>query len=102
MVTFVAFYERGFNAPSHQFLCLLLRHYSLELHNLTPSRAQHIVTFVTLCEAYLVIDPQQEGDEHSAYINGTGPPFRYFIGPTSFNDIESRHGHDNGGILIES
>jgi hypothetical protein len=35
MVTFMALYERGFGAPSHCFLCILLRHYGLELNNLT-------------------------------------------------------------------
>jgi hypothetical protein len=52
VVTFVALYERGFGAPSHQFLRSLLSHYCLELHNLTPSRVLHIAAFVTLCEAY--------------------------------------------------
>jgi hypothetical protein len=36
VVTFVAFYERGFGVPSHWFLHLLLRHYGLELYNLPP------------------------------------------------------------------
>jgi hypothetical protein len=58
VVTFVALYEWGFGAPSHRFLHLLLWHYGLELHHLTPSGVLHITTFVTLCEAYLGIDPQ--------------------------------------------
>jgi hypothetical protein len=37
VVTFLAFYERGFGVPSHQFLHWLLQYYDLELHNLTPS-----------------------------------------------------------------
>jgi hypothetical protein len=57
VVTFVAFFERGLGSPSHQFPCLLLRHYDLELHNLTPSGVLHIMSFMTLCEAYLGIDP---------------------------------------------
>jgi hypothetical protein len=57
VVTFVAFYEWGFGAPSHRFLRSLLQHYDLELHNLTPSGILHIVTFMTLCEAYIGIDP---------------------------------------------
>jgi hypothetical protein len=60
MVSFMAFYERGFGMPPHQFLRSLLRYYGLELHHLTPSRVQHIVAFVTLCEAYLGIDPDQD------------------------------------------
>jgi hypothetical protein len=57
VVTFVAFYEQGFSALSHRFLCSLLQHYDLELHNLTPSGILHIAAFVTLCEAYMGIDP---------------------------------------------
>jgi hypothetical protein len=58
LVTFVAFYEWGIGAPSHQFIRLLLRYYGLELHNLTPLGVLHIVAFMTLCEAYLGIDPK--------------------------------------------
>jgi hypothetical protein len=58
VVTFVAFYERGFCVPLHWFLCLLLRHYGLELHNLTPSGVLHIAAFVTLCKAYIGVDPR--------------------------------------------
>jgi hypothetical protein len=58
VVSFVAFYEQGFGAPLHWFLHLLVRQYNLELHNLTPSGVLHIVAFVTLCEAYMRIDPQ--------------------------------------------
>jgi hypothetical protein len=29
VVSFVAFYERGFGTPPHQFLCSLLRYYGL-------------------------------------------------------------------------
>jgi hypothetical protein len=58
MVTFPAFYERRFGAPSHQFFRLLFRQYDLELHNLTPSGVLYIMTLMTLCEAYMRIDPQ--------------------------------------------
>jgi hypothetical protein len=34
----MTFYERGFDVPSHQFLCSLLQFYALELHHLTPLR----------------------------------------------------------------
>jgi hypothetical protein len=57
VVSFVAFYERGFGTAPHQFLCSLLRYYGIELHHLTPSRVLHIAAFVILCEAYLGIDP---------------------------------------------
>jgi hypothetical protein len=56
-VACAVFYERGFSVPSHRFLCSLLLFYNLELHHLTPSGILHIATFVTLCEAYLGIEP---------------------------------------------
>jgi hypothetical protein len=53
----MTFYERGFDIPSHQFLHLLLQFYGLELHHLIPSRILHIAAFVTLCEAYMGLEP---------------------------------------------
>jgi hypothetical protein len=43
--------------PSYQFLHSLLQYYGLELHHLTYSGILHIAAFVTLCEAYMGIDP---------------------------------------------
>jgi hypothetical protein len=57
VVACVAFYEQGFGVPSHRFLRSLLQFYSLELHHLTPSGILHMVAFVTLCEAYMGIEP---------------------------------------------
>jgi hypothetical protein len=53
----VAFYEEGFGVPSHRFFRLLLQFYNMELHHLTPSGILHIAAFVTLCEAYMGIEP---------------------------------------------
>jgi hypothetical protein len=52
-----ASYERGFGAPLHRFLLLLLQFYGLELHHLTPLGFLHIVAFITLCEAYIGTEP---------------------------------------------
>jgi hypothetical protein len=57
IVACVMFYERGFGVPSHQFLYLLLQFYGLELHHLTPLGILHIAAFVTMCEAYMGIEP---------------------------------------------
>jgi hypothetical protein len=57
VVSFTNFHERGFGMPPCQFLCSLLWYYDLELHHLTPSGVLHIANFVTLCEAYLGINP---------------------------------------------
>jgi hypothetical protein len=64
VVSFVAFYEWGFAATLHRFLCShrflysLLWYYGHELHHLTPSGVLHIAAFMTLCEAFLGIDPE--------------------------------------------
>jgi hypothetical protein len=58
VVSFVAIYKRGFSTSSHRFLCSLLKHYGIELHNQTPSRVLHIAAFMTLCKAYLGIDTE--------------------------------------------
>jgi hypothetical protein len=63
VVTFVAFYKRGFGTPSYWFLRSLLWYSGLELHNMYPSRVLHIATFMTLCEAYLGIDPRVQSVE---------------------------------------
>jgi hypothetical protein len=57
VVSFMAFHERGFAVPPHPFLHSLVRSYGLELHHLTPSGVLQIAVFVTLCEAYLWVDP---------------------------------------------
>jgi hypothetical protein len=57
VVAFVAIYKRGFGVPSHRFLRSLLQYYGLELHNLTPSGILHITAFVTMCEAFMGMDP---------------------------------------------
>jgi hypothetical protein len=57
-MSFMAFYEWGFDMPSHRFLRSLLQYYGLELDNLTRSRVLHIAAFMTLCEAYMGVDPE--------------------------------------------
>jgi hypothetical protein len=57
VVACTAFYERGFGVPSHRFLYFLLQSYGLQLHHLTPSRILHTAAFVTLCDAYIGIEP---------------------------------------------
>jgi hypothetical protein len=57
VVVCMAFYKGGFGVPSHRFLHLLLQFYGLELHHLTPLGILHIAAFVTMCEAYMGIEP---------------------------------------------
>jgi hypothetical protein len=58
VLSFGAFYERGFSMPLPRFVRSLLQYYGLELHSLTPSGILRIAAFMSLCEAYLGIDPE--------------------------------------------
>jgi hypothetical protein len=57
VVTFAAFHERGLGLPAHRLLRGLPHHYKIKLHHLNPNRILHVPAFVTLCEAYLGIEP---------------------------------------------
>ncbi|KAK1692878.1 hypothetical protein QYE76_009575 [Lolium multiflorum] len=48
---------RGLSAPIHPFLRGLLFVYGLQLHHLTPNSILHISIFITLCEAFLGVQP---------------------------------------------
>jgi hypothetical protein len=54
---FVAFLYRGLSLPAHEFLRCLLLSYGIQLWQLTPNSILHLAIFITLCEAFLVIDP---------------------------------------------
>jgi hypothetical protein len=56
-VMFYAFLFRGFTLPAHEFLHGLLFIYGVQLDQLTPNYILHITCFITLCEAFLGIDP---------------------------------------------
>ncbi|KAK1660823.1 hypothetical protein QYE76_048982 [Lolium multiflorum] len=56
-VMFSAFLFRGLSLPAHEFLRSLLYFYGIQLWQLTPNSILHLSIFVTVCEAYLGIDP---------------------------------------------
>jgi hypothetical protein len=56
-VMFLAFLLHGFSLPSHEILHGLLFVYGMQLHLLTPNSLLHIACFITLCEAFLGIEP---------------------------------------------
>jgi hypothetical protein len=56
-VMLIAFLLRGLSLPAHEFLRGLLFVYGVQLHQLTPNSLLHIARFITLCEAFLGIDP---------------------------------------------
>ncbi|KAK1630928.1 hypothetical protein QYE76_005243 [Lolium multiflorum] len=56
-VSFVDHLIRGLSAPIHPFLRGLLFVYGLQLHHLTPNSVLHISIFITLCEAFLGVQP---------------------------------------------
>jgi len=57
IVSFTAFHRLGLGLPLHPFVWGLLFFYGLRLPDLTPEGILLIVTFITLCEAFLGIAP---------------------------------------------
>ncbi|KAM0872464.1 hypothetical protein ACQ4PT_038708 [Festuca glaucescens] len=56
-VMFAAFLLRGLSLPAHEFLRSLIFFYGIQLWQLTPNSILHLSIFITLCEAFLGIDP---------------------------------------------
>lgn len=56
-VVFLAYLLRGLSFPAHEFLRYLLLHYGLQLWQLTPNSLLHLSIFITVCEAFLGIEP---------------------------------------------
>jgi hypothetical protein len=95
LVSFVAFYERGFYTALLRFLHSLLQYYGLELHNLTPLGVLHIAAFMTLCEAYMGIHPKFDLWSYFFRVRCPHDPnaeLTVFGG--TITNVKSRHGVD--------
>ena len=57
VVSFLAFHERELGYPVHWFLRGLLNEWGLELQHLNLTGVLHIAGFVTVCEAFLGMEP---------------------------------------------
>ena len=57
VVSFLTFHERGLGYPAHWFLRGLLNEWDLELQHLNPTGVLHIAGFITVCEAFLRMEP---------------------------------------------
>ena len=60
VVSFLAFYERGLGYPMHGFLRGLLNEWGLELQHLNPTGVLHVTGFVTVCKAFLRMEPHMD------------------------------------------
>ncbi|KAK1643684.1 hypothetical protein QYE76_061489 [Lolium multiflorum] len=78
-VSFVDHLIRGLSAPIHPFLRGLLFIYGLQLHHLTPNSILHISIFITLCEAFLGVQPNWALWKRIFFCNGS-PNVAYNIG----------------------
>jgi hypothetical protein len=95
VVSFMAFYERWFGMPSHYFLCSLLQYYDLELHHLNPSGVLHIAAFITLCEAYLGVDPKFDLWNYFFRVRRPqDPKMELMVSRGTVIHLKSRHGVD--------
>jgi hypothetical protein len=57
IIVSTTFFQHEFGLPACDFFRGLLHHYKIELIQLNPNSILHIVVFVHLCEAYLVVLP---------------------------------------------
>jgi hypothetical protein len=57
IVMFSAFLFHGLSLPAHEFLWCLLFSYGIQIWQLTPNSVLHLAIFITICEAFLGIDP---------------------------------------------
>jgi hypothetical protein len=57
IIMFASFLFRGLSLPAHEFLRSLLFFNGIQLWQLTPNSILHLLIFITLCEAFLGIDP---------------------------------------------
>ncbi|KAK1662162.1 hypothetical protein QYE76_050321 [Lolium multiflorum] len=73
-VSFVDHLIRGLSAPIHPFLRGLLFVYGLQLHHLTPNSILHISIFITLCEAFLGVQPNWALWKRIFFIRRNGSP----------------------------
>jgi hypothetical protein len=69
VISFVEFHRRGFSVPAGDFIRGLLHYWRIELQHLNPNGVLQIAVFVTLCEAYLGIDPNLELLKHYFVVN---------------------------------
>ncbi|KAK1629423.1 hypothetical protein QYE76_003738 [Lolium multiflorum] len=102
-VMFVAFLFRGLSLPAHEFLRSLLFFYGIQLWQLTPNSILHLSIFITICEAFLGIDPhwglwrkifyvKRHNDNNAPVIGGVGFVVRKEVDYLNFPMKESVQG----------
>jgi hypothetical protein len=57
VVSFMAFYERGFGVLVSPFMRALLHYCKVELHHLAPNSISQATIFMAVCEGYLGMEP---------------------------------------------
>ena len=57
VVSFLTFHEHGLGYPTYWFLRGLLNEWGLELQHLNPMGVLHIAGFITVCKAFLGMEP---------------------------------------------
>ncbi|KAK1630611.1 hypothetical protein QYE76_004926 [Lolium multiflorum] len=90
-VMFVAFLFRGLSLPSHEFFRSLLFFYGIQLWHLTPNSILHLSIFITVCEAFLGIDPHWGLWRKIFYVkrhnDSSGPPIVGGVGFVVRQDV---------------
>jgi hypothetical protein len=82
---FLSFLLHGLSLSAHEFLCGLLFVYGVQLHQLTPNSILHIACFITLCEAFLGVDPHWELCKYLFHLR---------------RNVSKEEVHDLGGAIV--
>jgi hypothetical protein len=56
-VVFVPHLVRGLGFPLHPFVRGIMFYYGLDFHHMAPNSILHLASFITVCEAFLRIEP---------------------------------------------
>ncbi|KAK1664130.1 hypothetical protein QYE76_052289 [Lolium multiflorum] len=91
-VMFSAFLFRGLSLPAHEFLRSLLFLYGIQLWQLAPNSILHLSIFITVCEAFLGIDPHWGLWRKIFYVkrhnDSNGPPVVGGVGFVVRKDVD--------------
>ncbi|KAK1662848.1 hypothetical protein QYE76_051007 [Lolium multiflorum] len=89
---FISASEEDIRLPAHEFLRSLLFFYRIQLWQLTPNSILHLSIFITVCEAFLGIDPHWGLWRKIFYVkrhnDSNGPPVVGGVGFVVRQDVD--------------
>ncbi|KAK1616628.1 hypothetical protein QYE76_022145 [Lolium multiflorum] len=89
---FISTSDEDIRLPAHEFLRSLLFFYGIQLWQLTPNSILHLSIFITVCEAFIGIDPHWGLWRKTFYVkrhnDSNGPPVVGGVGFVVKQDVD--------------